>query len=859
MTPQRWQQIERLVQEVLELDPAEREALLDQRCDGDSALREEVESLLSSTQCSRNFLNGNAWQNNVDLFQDSESESLSQRQIGHYLIQEKIGAGGMGEVYLAEDLRLNRRVALKLFDPVQNVDRTTHARFIREAQLAAALEHPNICAIHEVGELEGRPFMAMQFVEGRTVSALVTEGPLGMNRLVPIACEIADAIAAAHARGIIHRDITSRNIMVTAGDHVKVLDFGLAKLLEPDANSAQLELTSAGEVKGTPSFMSPEQARGEQLDQRSDIFSFGVVLYELATGQKPFGGKTRADVISAILKDAPQHTKTVNDKISLRLSAVIDKALAKDPNHRYQNMTDMIAALQVAGESTPDDDPNLFQKLKSHSTHTTIAIITLLIVALGLWLLLTRRQTDPSPNPIKSIAVLPFKPLVAENRDEALEMGMADTLIARLSNIREIEVRPISAVRRYVALDQDPAAAGREQTVDAVLDGSIQKTTDKVRVTVRLVRVKDGATLWTSTFDDRLTDIFAVEDSISNRVAQLLALTLSGEEKSLVAQHSTTDPEAYQLYLKGRYFCSKRTGESIKTSIDYFNQAIAKDPNYALAYAGLAGSYLLLSNYNVTTPLEAYSKARAAVLNALNKDETLAEAHRALGSIKCSYDWDFAGAEVEYKRAIEINPNYADAHFAYGEYLGFMGRLNEALIETKRAQQLDPLSLSINTELGSILYFSGRFDEAIDQVQKTLELEPRHVRAYIELAIALRQKQKDQEAIAALKKGLEVDPQESYALSQLALTYGLIGKKEDAAKVIDQLKEVSKRQYVLPSDMAAAYVGLGDKERAFEWLEKAYRDRDDGIPFLNVDPSWDTVRSDERFKDIVRRVGLPQR
>jgi DNA-binding winged helix-turn-helix (wHTH) protein/TolB-like protein/Tfp pilus assembly protein PilF len=485
-----------------------------------------------------------------------------------------------------------------------------------------------------------------------------------------------------------------------------------------------------------------------------------------------------------------------------------------------------------------------------------IALIAILIAGYFWW---SRRGTATATPQIKSIAVLPFKPLVAEGRDESLELGMADTLIARLSNIKEIDVRPISAVRGYVALDQDPVAAGRQQKVDAVLDGSIQKAGDRIRVRVRLARVENGAVLWTDTFDDKLTDIFTVEDSISERVAGILAVKLTGEERALVAQHATNNPEAYQLYLRGRYFRAKRTGEGIKTSIDCFNQAIAKDPNYARAYAGLAESYLLLSNYNVTTPQEAYSKARTAATEALQKDDHLAEAHAALADIKSDYDWDFAGAEQEYKRAIALDPNYAGARKSYGEYLAQMGRTDEALVETKRALELEPLSLLINRELGTFLYFAGRFDESIDQLRKTLELDARDARTHIELGYAFRQNRQNQEAIAEFKKALEINPEESYALSQLAHTYGLIGQKKEANAAIEQLQEMSQRQYVLPTDMAAAYAGVGDKDQAFAWLEKAYHDRDDGVPFLGVDPSWDPLRSDERFRDLLKRIGLPQR
>jgi TolB-like protein/Flp pilus assembly protein TadD len=475
---------------------------------------------------------------------------------------------------------------------------------------------------------------------------------------------------------------------------------------------------------------------------------------------------------------------------------------------------------------------------------------------------LPRRQQQPkqtsSPLVIKSIAVLPFKPLVSDKRDEPLEMGMADTLIARLSNIREIDVRPISAVRRYAALEQDALAAGREQRVDAVLDGSIQKSGDRIRITVRLVGVENGATLWTDTFDDNLNDIFTVEDSISERVAGVLVVKLTGEERVLVAQHSTNNAEAYQLYLKGRYFWNKRTGEALRKGIDYFNQAIDKDRNYALAYAGLAQAYASLSSYSESTPQEGYSRAREAAAEALKIDDKLAEAHAALASVMSGYDWEFAGAEREYKRAIELNPNLATAHAGYGEYLGMMGRLTEAIAELRRAQEIEPLSLSINTGLGSVLYFAGQFDESIDQLRKTLDLDSSSVRGHIELGYAYRQKRQYENAISEFKKALDLGGEDTYALSQLAHTYAILGQRDPAYRAIEQLKRQSKQRYVLPSDIAAVYAGLGEKDRAFEWLEKGYGERDANMPYLKVDPSWDSLRSDQRFRDLLRRVGFPQ-
>jgi DNA-binding winged helix-turn-helix (wHTH) protein/TolB-like protein/tetratricopeptide (TPR) repeat protein len=486
------------------------------------------------------------------------------------------------------------------------------------------------------------------------------------------------------------------------------------------------------------------------------------------------------------------------------------------------------------------------------------ALVAVAAIALGL-LIYRSRPSQPRPLArITSIAVLPFKPLVAENRDESLELGMADTLIARLSNIREISVRPISAVRRYAGLEQDAVAAGREQRVDAVIDGQIQKSGEKIRVTVRLVRVADGVPMWTNQFDENMSDIFRVQDSISERVTGVLALKLTGEEKERLARNHTDNTEAYQLYLKGRYFWNKRTGDAIKTGIDYFSQAVEADPDYALAYAGLAEAYVLLANYSDSTPQEAYSKARAATTKALKLNDRLAETHTALAYIKAGYDWDFAGAEREYQRALELNPNYPTAQNWYAEFLGLMGRSTESITGMRRALELEPLSLMINVELGDMLLFARQYDQAIEQYRKTLDLDSSFVRAHVQLGQVYGQKGQYEEAISELKKAISLNSEDNYAIQLLGYMYAISRRTSEAYRALEELKERAKRTHVLPYDIAVIYVGLGEKDRAFEWLEKSFAERDEGLLYLRVDPVLDSLRSDPRFADLLRRVGFPQ-
>ena len=879
MTPERWQRIEQVLEAALERGPAERAALLDRECTGDPDLREEVESLLASARPAEEFLGSNAFEDAAALLDESESGSLVGRSVGPYSIKKQIGSGGMGEVYLAEDGRLGRKVALKLLDTGLVGDTLSRARFLREARLASALAHPNICTVHEVGEARGRPFIAMQYVEGETLRQLTGGRPLKLDSLLSITLQVADALAAAHERGVIHRDIKAGNIIVTPQGQAKVLDFGLAKLLESAEGEAETHLTMTGQVMGTPASMSPEQARGERADERSDIFSFGCVLYEMATGQIPFKGKTRAEVIGALLHKPHTPAAELNKEIPARLSAVIDRALAKEPADRYKSAREMIADLrQVVAEAGGLD--HLFSSsevprgvlplipprrrgllgrwVSSRVVLVVLAVAVVSLVGVALAIYFSRPAQPATPAPIKSIAVLPFKPLGTEGRDEALELGMADTLIARLSNIREIDVRPISAVHKYTGLEQDALAAGREQKVDAVLNGHIQKAGEKVRVTVRLLRVGDSAQLWADKFDAEMTDIFAVQDSISERVAAALSVRLAGGERERLIKHHTENAAAYQLYLKGRYHLNRLTDDGFLKGRDYFQQAVDLDPAYALAYAGLADAYQMLSGYNALAPGDGFPKAKAAATQALRLDERLAEAHTALGTVKLLYDWDFESAEREYKRAIELNQSYSDAHLMYGLYLSAMGRFDEAHAEVRRAQELDPLSLAKITGIGDVFYHQRQYDRAIEHYRQALEMDPNSGFAHWALGNVYANKGMYEEAIAEYQKSIPLSGDSPDELASLGYAYALSGRRREAQAMIEELKERAKRRYISPTIIAFIYAGLGEQDEAFAWLNKAYDGRDFILVFLKVDPTFDRLRSDPRFADLMRRVGLPQ-
>jgi eukaryotic-like serine/threonine-protein kinase len=881
MTPERWQQVEQLLQAALECEAAERAALLDRECATDPDLREEVESLLSSAQQTDSFLNANAAADAAVLLTDEQSgDNLLGSRIGPYSIQKQLGAGGMGEVFLAEDVRLGRKVALKLLDPSLTGDGQSRLRFLREARLAATLDHPNICTIHEVGEARGRPFIAMQFVEGETLRQSIGGRPMSLESLLSISLQVADGLAAAHAQGIVHRDIKTGNIIVTPRGQAKILDFGLAKLLERDGGEAGTDMTMSGAVIGTPTSMSPEQARNEQVDHRSDIFSFGVVMYEMATGHTPFNGKTRADVISGLLREAQTPAADLNSEIPARMSTLIDRALAKNPPDRYQSVPEMVVELRqvvsdVGGldrlfnsaESLRDVAPLVpFRRLallgplgrgmQSRTAAVLFGVMVLLIAGVALAIYYSRREQPQPATPIKSIAVLPFKPLNPESRDEVLELGMADTLISKLSRIKQVTVRSLSAVRQYTAVNQDAVAAGREQKVDAVLEGNVQRSGDKVRVTARLVRVADSEAIWTDQFDASMTDIFAMQDSISERVVRALAVKLSSEEKSLLTKGNAQNPEAYRLYMLGRYQLEKSTDDGTRKALENFRQAINSDPSYALAYVGLADAYIALGAFNALSPRETFPNAKEAVLQALQLDEHLAEAHVSLANAMFLYDWNWAGAEDEFKRALAINPGYSDAHQMYGFFLSSKGRSDEAVREMQQAQELDPLSLPKITAVGEALYMARRYDEATAAFQRALEMDPNSGFAYWALGRAYTEKGMYAEAITAFQKSIPLSGDSPDEPASLGCVYARSGRRAEARKIVEDLKKLAKKKYIAPTVFAELYVALGDKDQAFDWLDKAYDAHDFILVSLKVEPTFDNLRSDARFTALLKRIGL---
>jgi len=793
----------------------------------------------------------------------------------HYLVVEKIGEGGQGTVYKVIDTTLDRPAVIKVLPPALTDSASNLARFEREAKLASSLDHPNICTIfglHKVGEIQ---FIAMQYVEGRNVRQLVGGQPLDLRQALSIAIQVTDALAAAHGRGIAHRDIKARNVMVTRSGTVKVLDFGLAKLIEsPHTGSSDPQLTEVGVPYGTSTYAAPEQAQGLQADYRADIFSTGVLLYEMLVGTWPFRGKTALDVRYAVVYHQPKPIVEArgDDSPALRrIQEILDKALAKAPEDRYQKIEDMRTDLQevlreidvdMSFGSTLTDAPfsaarSLAQKPVSPWTTSRKIIAALgLVLILGLAFLAFRpnRRAAEADSSIDSLAVLPFKN--SDPNNEYLSDGITESLIDSLSRVPNLKVKSSSTVFHYKGHETDPRKIGRELGVRALLSGTVSQVGDDLSVSVELIDVRDDSHIWGERYGRKVSEVVALPQQISRDVSQRLRARTENLDHAQLTRNYSPDSEAYRLYLQGRYNWNKRTVEGLRSGIDFFGKAIMRDQDYALAYAGLADCYLLLNVYNVTSADESFPKAEAASRKALSINESLAEAHTSLAFVTYRYYLKWAEAEQHFKKAITLNPNYATAHQWYAGYLAAVGRLDEAVVEGKAAHELEPFSLTIYSDDIRDLYYAGRLDEARKESLKLVELDPNFARAYYELGLVLEEEGKLDEAISEFKIGLKYLPDNVLGLTALGHAQARAGRRAEAEKIIDRLHELSKQQYVSPFQTAVIYAGMDERKQALDLLEKARDERFNWMPFIKVDPVLKNLRSEPRFVELAKSLGL---
>src|SRR5215813_4053971 len=908
MTPERWQQIDQLFKAALACEPTQREEFLATKCVGDEPLRREVESLLWSLDEADDFIETPAGDIAAELLGTHRSTCEAGQQIQNYRIARQLGSGGMGEVYLADDIRLNRKVALKLLPPHFTVNPDRVRRFERESRAASALNHPNIVTIYEIGKSNTTHFIAAEFVDGKTLRQLINEKPFTLNEALKVSMQVAEALSEAHAAGIVHRDIKPENIMIRHDGYVKILDFGLAKLSEQQATEADLETptllqTNPGLVMGTVQYMSPEQARAKNVGVGTDIWSLGIVMYELLAGHVPFSGETPSHVMVSLMENKlpplKDHANVPDD-----LDRFVTKALRKNQKERYQtagqlarDLKSLKQKLQVdptsqgwlktvpsskedvqilphapvntrSGthriplgkgsatetttiESHPTSSAEYFvREIKQHKRSVVFAVVALMIVLVVSGSFYVRRsRLAAASEPIDSVAVLPFVNVSNDPNAEYLSDGISDTVINSLTRLPNLKkVISFNSVLSYKGKQIDPQAVGRQLNVRAVLMGRLTPRGDEVLISTELIDVRDNKRLWGSQYIRKSADVQKLQGEIAQEIGAALRLKLSGEEQQRLARSSSTNAEAYELYLRGRLYQRDRAGAPGQAR-DYLEQAIKKDPNFAPAYAQLAYTYVgaVLSDSGNRT--EALERMKWAAQKALELDDTLGDAHAALAFTIA--DWSVSPRE--FQRALELDPNSADVHAHYARVLWGHRRIDEALLHIKRAVELDPLSQALRVDLGKILYSADQRDQAVEQYRKALDLNSNYANAYKLLASYYLAEGRYEEAIAAAEKMRANASNKANGRAFLGYTYAVAGKRAEAEKILHELQEEAKQSHVPSEKFALIYTGLGDKDRAFEFLQKQFEEAKVLPIFIRVLPEWASLRTDPRFDALIRQ------
>jgi serine/threonine protein kinase/Tfp pilus assembly protein PilF len=859
VTPERWQQVKAHFRSALEQKAEDRAGFLERACAGDDDLRREVELLLASYEESDSAIETAVAEAAARLLSDDRPESLVGQRLGHYEVTALLGEGGMGTVYQATDGRLGRKVALKLMPPDFTRDADRLERFEREARLTSSLNHPSILTVYEVGEENGVHFIAAELVEGETLRERMTGAPMEIGDLLAVAEQVASALATAHEAGIMHRDVKPENVMVRRDSLVKVLDFGLAKLIEPRAADVAamahgVVKTGPGVVMGTVPYMSPEQVLGRDVDHRSDLFSLGVLLYEMATGRPPFAGPTAGETADRILHAPLEAMAHVNPEVPAELERVVKRCLEKERDRRYGSarellvdLTNLKRDLEVGATATategrgPRRRPSLLGRRLAASAAVALA------AALGYTLLFQGAATEVAPE-ITSVAVLPLANLTGDPAEEYFADAMTESVISNLGQIRALRVTSRTSVMRYKGSSKSLPEIARELDVDAVVEGTVQRAGGRVRVTAQLIHAATDTHLWARDYERDLTDVLKLQGEIARAVADEIRVRVTPDERARLTSAHSIDVRAHEAYLLGRFHSGKGNEESWKRAIEYYERAIEFAPDYAAAYAGLSDAWLQRGIFGAGFK-EVEAESRNAAFKAIELDGRLAEAHLALANVKLLYDWDWAGAEQEFRRTLELDPGRLDARISYGHLLIHLGRQQEAIGEAQTAVRSDPVMAGAHSALGWFLYRAKRYEEALLHLERAVELEPRSAAAGFRLGIVYAQMGRYDEAIAAFERIGALMPDSGDSRAGIAYVYAMTGRQREARRMIAGLRA---NPYVI----AAVYATLGDRDAAFGILERAVEERQ-LLVAIKSEQAFESLHSDRRWPALLRRMNFP--
>ena len=893
MKSERWKKVKGLFDAVVELAPPEREKFLDKSCGADDKLRRDVENLLASSDNSESFMESPAAEAVAGLIVEPKSIAAG-TSFGHYEIVRQIGAGGMGEVYLAKDTKLDRRVAVKILNEKFAAHASNLQRFVQEAKAASALNHPNILVIHEIGESENSNYIVSEFIEGETLREHLQKSPLKVSEILDIVIQIVNALTSAHGAHIVHRDIKPENIIVRPDGFVKILDFGLAKLVEQkqaglEASTVKQNQTAKGVIMGTVNYMSPEQAKGEKVDERTDIFSFGAVLYEMIAGRTPFAGDSMSETFANLINGEPLPLTRFAPNTPDELNRIVTKTLRKKRDERYQTMKDLLTDLKNLRENlafderlgkshSPDDKNatavlenktgdvnnrtdektnNLTGQIKRSTSLAAVAFVALLVGVIGLGYYFYNSKTSTSgANVKKTVAVLPFVNTGQDPNAEYLSDGITESVINNLSQISSLKVMSRNSAFRFKNNQTDTKNIAAQLGVETLVTGDIKQLGDKLVINVRLINAADDSQIWGNQYVKNSADLIAAQNEIAQAVAGNLRVKLTESEQQQLAKRPTENVEALQLYQRGRFHVFKLTPPEIQAGIGYFQQAIDLDPNYALAYAGLSDAYRSLAVGSEMPPQEFMPKSIAAARRAIEIDDSLSEGHTALGMSLFWSEWNWNEAEAQYKRALELNPNEVNAHLFYAHFLSNLGRHDEALAEIKRARELDPLFPFAGALEGQFLNHAGRTDEALERLKKTFELAPNFWMPHLIASSVYTEKGMYAEAVAEAQKAKELSPVQTVSDAFGGYALAKSGKRDEAQVLLDGLLKLSMTRFVPADHIALIYNGLGDTEKSLDWLEKGYEQRDPKMAFLKVEPKWNNLRNEPRFIKLMKRMNF---